>query len=468
MRDLLVGVLVLALAAVSLGAQQKARAEFERRRTRALAENGQRHLELGSWARDAGLVPQATSEFLLAVEVAEGKNPGALRVLGIMRSLDERFWTKKRKRPGKALLRQYTKRARKAREKDRAGRWKVARYAHGHDLDAEALREFTALVGDRDEALEVDGRGRIVLDVGAIPTDISERILAKAVKVEEQLYVQDEELPGLPDASKIHEVSTVELRVRGTIDKGRVVALHALGTALLPQLEEHVGGRPVERVKVFVFATRAEYGVYLAANAMQRYGKAGGFADYGAQQAIVCAEGCDDTGLQGLFLHELAHLYDYQVAPAAFPSWYREALAESIGGRGAFSFDGAQLTLGGAMNATRRQQLANGIDAFSVRRLLADDAGALFASDVARAQRFYVEAWGFYEFLRTSAGEGVAARLDVWEAMCRGKAVGAQPRRPGERKRTLDEREARELFEGMFGAELDDLERRFKDWARGD
>jgi len=468
MRNLLLSAFALLLVVSHVCAQKKAFAEYEKRRTRVLAENGQRHLELGSWARDAGLVPQATAEFLLAVEVAEGRNPGALKVLSIMRSLDERFWTKHRKHPGKALLRQYDKKARKARRDDRAGHFKVAQYAHAHDMQVEALRDYTALVGDRDEALEVDGRGRIVLDVGAIPQDISARLLEKAVEVDQQLYVRDAELPGLPDASKIHECSTEELRVRGTLDKQRVEQLHALGTALLPLLEEHVGGRPVERVKVFVFATRAEYAVYLAANAMQRYDNAGGFADYGAQQAIVCAEGCDEQGLHGLFLHELAHLYDYQVAPAAFPSWYREALAESIGGRGAFAFDGKQLKLGGAMDSARRAQLANGIDAFSARQLLADDAGALFGADAQRAKRFYVEAWGFYEFLQRGAGENVAERLAVWEAMCRGKAVGAQPRQSGERRRTLDEREARELFDGMFGSQLDELEQAFKAWARGD
>jgi hypothetical protein len=459
--------LVLVLPVLPALAQDGALAEYDKLRSKALAENGQRHLRLGSWARDQGLVPQATAEFLLAVEVAEGQNPGALTVLGIMRSLDDRFWTERKKRPSRALLDAYDKRARKARKEDHAARLKLARFADARKLEDQALQEYRALLGDIDEPIEVDGKGRIVLEVGTVPADLSAKILAQTVQVEAKQYLKDAALAGLPDAATIHERVSPELRLRGTLPAERIEDLHALGQALLPHLEERIGGRPVQRVQVFVFATRAEYATYLAANAMQRFTNASGFADYGAQQAIVCAEGCDDVRLRGLFLHELAHLYDYQVAPSALPSWYREAFAESLGGPGAYDWRDGKLLLGGAMAPAQRERLRAGIDTFSLRALLDADVGTLFVTDVARAHRFYLEAWGLLEFLRGGAGTATAARFEAWEAMCRGKALGAGARQPGKRDRVLDEREARAAFERLFGGDLDTLERDFKAWVQG-
>ena len=458
-------ILTTLLAALPLAAQDAA-ADYQRLRNKVLAENGQRHLQLGSWARDQGLVPQATSEFLLAVEVAEGKNPGAITVLGLMRKLDESFWTQRKKRPSRALLDEFDKRAKRALRDDRNGRFEVARLADVRKLEVEALRDFRALVGDDDDALQVDNKGRIVLDVGTVPEGISARILANAVKIDQRSYLRDEELRGLPDAANIHERESPELRVRGTIPAEKVADLHALGQALLPHLEERLGGRPTKRVNVFVFGARAEYAAYLAANALQRFERSGGFADYVPQQAIVCAEGCDEAQLRGLFLHELTHLYDYQFAPASLPSWYAEAFAESIGGPGAYKWQSGRLELTGRMSAEQRQKLAAGLDGFSLRDLVAADVGTLWATDAEKARRFYVEAWGVLEFLRTGAGESVAARFAAWEALCRGKALGAKPREPGAKRQYPNAAEARQVFEDMFGPQLQELQRDFVAWAR--
>lgn len=467
MRSLPLAFLTLALPIAELAAQNRAYDEFQKRKTKALAENGQRHLRLGSWARDQGLVPQATAEFLLAVEVAEGRNPGAITVLGIMRSLDEAFWTTRRTRPSRALLDSYDKRAKRARRQDHVERLKLAWFAYQRKLEDEALREYRSLVGDIDDALEIDGKGRIVLEVGTVPADLSAKILAQAVEIEDRQYLADDTLKGLPDPSTVREETSPELRVRGTLPEDRIQDLHALGLALLPHLEEQIGGRPVQRVQVFVFGKRAEYAAYLAAHALQRYANASGVADYNAQQAVVCAEGFDEEQLRGLFLHELVHLYDYQVAPTALPSWYREAFAESIGGPGAYRWDNGALALGGEMSPGHLQILKDRIDGFALRELLDADAGMLFAQDAERARRFYLEAWAFLAYLRGHAGEDVAERFAVWEAMCRGKALGAQPRQPGKRERLLDESDAREAFTRMFGGDLEELESGFLAWVAG-
>ena len=58
-------------------------------RQRLFFQTGHRHLELGLWCRDKGLVAQASMQFIAAVEASEHRHPGAERVLSIMRSLGE-------------------------------------------------------------------------------------------------------------------------------------------------------------------------------------------------------------------------------------------------------------------------------------------------------------------------------------------------------------------------------------------
>src|SRR5262245_62828947 len=101
----------LLAAASAQTASEMIATDYLRKRDDALAEAGQRHLQLGSWARKQGLVPQATAQFVAAVDVSKGKNPGAQTVLGIMRSYGDAFWTKKRTRPPRAMLLDYERRA---------------------------------------------------------------------------------------------------------------------------------------------------------------------------------------------------------------------------------------------------------------------------------------------------------------------------------------------------------------------
>ena len=55
--------------------------------------------------RDAGLVAQATAEFLRAVEVADDRHPGALKVLAIMQNLEDRFWKRTLEDPSPGMIR---------------------------------------------------------------------------------------------------------------------------------------------------------------------------------------------------------------------------------------------------------------------------------------------------------------------------------------------------------------------------
>jgi hypothetical protein len=63
----------LAVLSCSLPAQDaKAmkRADHDKRTAKELYEVGKRHLDIGLWARDAGLNPQATTQFLRAESAA--------------------------------------------------------------------------------------------------------------------------------------------------------------------------------------------------------------------------------------------------------------------------------------------------------------------------------------------------------------------------------------------------------------
>lgn len=114
------------VAVAAQGAKGRLTKDFERRKTKVLVESGQRHLRIGSWARKAGLTPQATNEFLEAVRVSENRHPGPLRVLNLKRVFDDRFWLRERKRPSKRLLEAYAKRAAKAKQQNAADRMRLA------------------------------------------------------------------------------------------------------------------------------------------------------------------------------------------------------------------------------------------------------------------------------------------------------------------------------------------------------
>jgi hypothetical protein len=438
---------------------EKAVLEFERERTEVLAEAGQRHLRLGSWARKLGLVQQATVEFLRAQEVAEGSNPGADYVVNLMRSLDDRFWSSRRENPARRLLQQYEHKAKDLDKRDRRDRLKLAELALRKRLDDHADALYRALLRDHDGPLERDDKGRIELAEGFVPAEVAARIAGQSVKIDGKERVRDTFLAKIPELGEVFEHASDALSVRSQNSAAEAERLHRLLTAALPHLEEAVGGIPTRQLRVFVFRDRAGFEGYLAA---ADYGEshADGLMDPMEFVALVCADGRPPATVDAVALHELTHLFDFAVSPVVFPAWYAEAFAESFGGIGTFHCDGDKLSVGGDLEGWRLDPLRDPTKLFPLREMLELHPMTLLRTDPERAAVFYAQAWAFLRYLRKEAGGEVADKLRTWELRCRGAAIGAVA---GDRQRR-DTQSAATLFEQAFGRQFDELEAGFKAW----
>lgn len=453
-------VVAMLLGAAPAPGQQR-QAAYARQRTEALAEAGQRHLRLGSWARDQGLVPQATAQFLRAVEVSEGKNPGAQTVLGVMRGLGDAFWTQQRRRPGKALLAEFGRRAAAIEAQSKAAHLELAQLAVAADMVLEARRDYRRVLELGGE-LEFDAKAGWRIDRKRIPDAFGEWLRDQAVTDREgraHFEAAGGAAPRLPGLV-VHE--DLVLQVRTDLPGDAAKELHALGSALLPHLHERLDGAPTRRLTLTVFARHADYAAYLAARGMQAHATAPGLADYATFQSLVAAsapDGSRRTGdeLHALVLHELAHLYFFGVAPAVMPDWYAEGFAETFGGQGTFTWDGTTLTVGGRMAAGRIEAMQQAL--MPLRQLVDARAAVLLAADRERGRAFYAQCWALARYLRQPDCPW-RERFAWFEAKCRGQSLGApQPGQPAPNPVP-----ASVEFLRLFGDQLDAVDAAFRTW----
>lgn len=442
---------------------EKLAREFESRKREVLIEAGHRHLELGLWCRDKGLVQQASNEFIAAVEVSENRHPGAQRVLGIMRSLGDDFWKKRRKRTSDKLLAQYDKRSRTAREKGEKERLGLAKWAYGKGLE-EGAEEYRLSVARNDAPLEFDRKGRIVLPAGTLPAELSEEIRANAIEINGRPWMRDGFLAALPDVAAIHEAETDRIRVRSQNDLEEAEDVLRACDALLPVLRDDTAGWPQRRMNVFVFADTATYEAYLEHAGLLDRKAAQGLALSGPNVALVNSDGLTPERTTGIALHELSHLFMYGISRSMMPSWYAEGFAETYGGQGCFAWDGADLVTRGRMSDFRLDALTSGEAYIPLREMFGLQAGKLLASDRERGLVFYAQSWAFVRFLREGAGDDVRERFERWEFICRGKALGAVFGQPTERGKSEP---AQALFDEMLGDEIGRLEVEFQRYLTG-
>jgi hypothetical protein len=294
---------------------------------------------------------------------------------------------------------------------------------------------------------------------GHVDPDLLARLMrADAIEINGLPYVRDTFLRRVPQVKRVFEKSTPELRVRSTTSVEEAEHVHAACAALLPVLDADLGLAPGRRLQVIVIGERAHYNTYLDLADLSSHRAADGFADRVAATAVLCREGSDDAHVLGLALHELAHLHQLSVTPAAFPSWYREGWAESFGGTGTFTFDGTTLETRLPMSAARLAEVRAA--PFPLRELLDADALALLAADKTAARRYYAQSWAFLRFMRRGAGDALAAKFVDWETRCRGQALGFELGGASEDAH----RAAAALFQRMFEEDLDKLERGFGEW----
>jgi hypothetical protein len=462
-----VACLLLSLFAAPLAAQSThdiLQSDYRKAREAALFDAGQDHLELGSWARKHGLVPQATTEFLRAVEVSEGKNAGAQQVLGIMRGLGDAFWRGEPKHPAKATVADYGHRAAALELHTRKARIDLAQRAARAGMPDESREQWLAVLrlGGK---LEYDDKDAPRIDGVAVPAELAGWLQEQTTKVDGRRTFE----PGgakAPRVGGMHEAANDLLIVRTDLDEERGKALLALGTALWPALQERLDGAPTRRLALLVFAHKSDYDAYLDVRGLGVLKAARGAADYGNGQTLICGDGLGDPELHAIALHELSHLFFYGTAPAFLPDWYAEGFAETFGGQGTFTWDGKALQTGGLLDRGRLDDLRKA--PLPLRELLAADAAKLLATDHDKGLRFYAEAWALQRFLR---GEKTPwqAKFRQWEAQCRCLVLGAPQGSAPQGNAQLsgrfgDPSQAQVQFERLFGPDLDELETAFRDW----
>jgi hypothetical protein len=437
------------------GLDNDAREDYLKRKYEFQLHASQRHLELGLWCREKGLVAQATQELLRAEELSEGKNPGVGMVLSYMRNLDDAFW-KKRKRPGSSTMESYVPKARRLEKQDDQERCEIAAWAWGRKLERDARADYEELIWESDAPLVLDERGRIVLAGGTIPPELSSQFKSEAVLINGRLYLRDKFLQQIPEIDSVQETDSATLRVRGTAKPEVLADLHALGTALCAILAEDLGARPLRKLNAFVFTERRGFEAYLDAVGLPDQKAGDGFADLATLTAVVCAEEKSEEDVRSSLLHELTHLYSFGISRAVMPSWYAEGLAETYGGQGTFQWRDGVLKTGGTLADFRLEPLRKE-QRFSVRDLLDEDALAVLNRDRALGLQFYSQSWAFVRYLRDHTK--YHARFEEWEFVCTGAALGAARGNPLSRNST----QARAQFFKVFGEELEAME---KDYAQ--
>ncbi len=441
--------------------EEQARAELAARRLAILVEAGTARAKVGVWCRDAGMVAQASAEFIRADEVAEGKNIWAQRILMFMRKLDDKFWKGKLEKPSAGMIRAYEKRAKKAQHEYERARLRLAAWADKKGLEEEAYEEYRAVVRLSDDSVHVDDDGLVVVEAGKVPEAYSKRLLADAVTIDGKPRVRDAFLEKAPEVKEVFEASNDALLVRSDVSQDLVDGVCRVCTALLPFLEADLGGRPTQRMKLFLFKERKSYEAYCEAAGLGSHKAAAGVADGATFAAVIAAEGIDGDGLTGVAMHEMTHLFQYGVTPTVMPSWFNEGFAETYGGTGTWSWDGTKLTAGGRMPPERITPLAGDTVYIPLDDLLRDDALKLINENRQSARVFYDEAWAFLRFLRHGEPD-LQQRFERYTLMCLGAALGAKA---GE-YHNRDATDARAFFQSTFGPDLPQIEDAFRAWLR--
>lgn len=213
---------------------------------------------------------------------------------------------------------------------------------------------------------------------------------------------------------------------------------------------------------MFIFAKRADYEAYCDAAGLGSHKLAAGLADSGTFVTLVSAEGMSEETVRGIALHELTHLFQYGVTPTVMPSWYNEGFAETYGGEGTFTWDGAKLTAGGKMDAAHVHPLRDAKNYIPLKTLLAGDALKLINAADGKARMFYNQSWAFFRYLRLHASEEIQQRFLRYELVCRGAAMGAKA---GEHH-NRDATDAAAYFQSLFGPDLAAIEIGFKAWLK--
>jgi len=451
-------------------AERKVRAERQKQALQAASE----HLKLALEARKKALYPQAAYQLRRALTRSRSGVSGAGTVRNLMETRHAGWWKRRpTSKPSSATIASHDKKAARLLEQDREARLRIALDAAAAGMVETALLEVTKLCAEVGEPLAVKN-GKLRLLGQNVPAEISARVWDGSVQISGGRYVQEEFLRALygssPEEKDLmlyeHADEHVIVRSQRSLDEAR--EFHTLASAFLPFLEAEMAATSNHRVSLFLFADRTHYEAYLSATKQAGYRQISGLADTARRTAIVVMDDfLDPASAKGFVLHELTHLFMYDVSFTPMPSWYSEGLAEIYGGPGTFAWDGGKLTVGGRLSSERIRELLGSSLRRGIRGMLAEDALDVWhIGNPEEVRTFYTEAWALLTFLRNHAGKSEAQQLLEWEITCRGQGLERSYVVEQDGSYTYSARPAIELFEQLFGDDINDLDLAFEEWLR--
>ena len=362
------------------------------------------------------------------MEVADGRHPGALKVLAIMQDLQDRFGsgtsgTVGGDAPG---LRQAGAAGPTEYEKARLelAEWAAAKRNCRSRRSASTARWWPTAVAPSSRTPRADWSSS-----SGPSRRRSPRTLAEAVVINDRRYARDDFLSLCPAIGSLHEAESADLRVRTPRGAQEADPLLAALTALVPSLEKDAGGRPTRLLEVFVFGARADFEAWLTAAGLPEHKVGAGMADGGRGVALVCAEGLDDDAVLGATSRGRPPV-PVPGDPGGDALLVRaRASPRTWGGRGTFTWDGRPSRR--AAPSPRTGASRSSATASSRSQTSSTARRSACSPRIRnRAHRFYAESWAFVRFLRSGADADTRERFRRWERLCKGAAVGRRPGSP--------------------------------------
>jgi len=423
------------------------------------AASGQRHLAIGEWCVNKGLLEQARQEFARAISLGRGSaQEKATAALGALEALTPDQIKKRFHPPSGKELKLFRLKVAKAALDDRRGSKKLAdaAWAAGESLADVAAAGYGRLIDGARTIPEIDGEGRIVLDVGPVPAPVSKAVCdaGGAITINGRPRIRTAFLRRVPSVDVLYMAECDDLALFSEKGLDEAVALHAVGAALLPYLKKDLGAEPDRGLHVCVFHSTASYDEYCAQSGHPEYTVSNGFTNLEDFLSVVRVpdkngRALTDFQVQSIVLHELVHLFQFAVTATPMPSWYAEGIAETYGGVGTYQWAAGskRLRIGGLVERRRIDALRVPGNLIGLDEFLRLEARNLHALDRAMTERFYTQSWAFLRFLRKGAGRTAARKLAAWETDCQNNR--------------LDSAEAQRRFTIAFGKNMKSLERDF-------
>jgi hypothetical protein len=303
---------------------------------------------------------------------------------------------------------------------------------------------------------DLDAEGKLVVGkAGTIPADVSKRIVAEdLVLINGKRWLRDSMLRSLKNLDSVHEARDDRILVRTVTSEQQAADLLALLKLAYPQYEKQLGERATPRpLGLFVFPDAASYQEWCKSSDHADRTLAAGFATSKEGFAVTFAQ----VNVEAVALHEVAHLWYFDVYESEMPSWYAEGTAEFFGNAAAMRYVDGKLETGlRPTKAVLGRSLQEGRLRIPLADLLGGDACARINAKDGSAEHFYREAWALYWFLSTTKDERFAARFADWEQF----GLGSRWSR-GDKQQT----NGAQLFDKLFGPVRGDLEAAFTTWA---